>query len=250
MRTIDANRRGVTILGKYEQNNTTVVRFDVRPFIEQYEGCSIILCHKRARDIIGTPVGSFEVIDSVGYWTVTKGDVLYIGKGQAELQILQGNKKRKSITYETLVVQSPTWGPAQPEQPFKSWAQKVIEASEALAGECEWDKINNKPETFPPSYHTHDADYVTYTQKETHVPGSVGEALAEALNCRVHFCEELPAVDIKLRGHFFVVFNDEGDKIYMLMMTMNGLEWVLLHDGGKPPVAVYGTAIFGKDIFS
>ena len=249
MRTIDANRKGATILGKYDEHNTTVVRFDVSVFVAEYPGCSITLTHKRARDPIASPVGSFEFDDMYGYWTITAGDTAYVGLGQAELTVMLAGNKRKSITYETLVVESPTQGDTDPVEPFKSWAEKVIEAAEEAAGAADWLKLKNKPDTFPPDPHTHDADDLTFTEKEEHTPGSIGEAIAKALHCKVMWVDELPPVDEKYRGYFAVLFGEETDKIYMLMKKEGTLEWILLHDPTVVPVATYDNSKYDIGIF-
>lgn len=250
MRTIDANRRGATILGKYDEYNVTVVRFDVSTFVAEYPGCTITLTHRRARDPIAMPVGSFEVIGGTGYWTVARGDTIYVGRGEAEIDVVKDGQLRKSITYETLVVEAPTEGDPEPEEPFKSWVDKVLEAAGHIEGHLKWENIENKPEVFPPEDHTHDADDLTYTEKSVHTPGSIGEAIAKMNFCRVHIVEELPEATEDVRGHFMILLGTENDKIYMCMKVSGTLTWVLLHDPSIPDTAKYDDAKYDTSTFT
>ena len=247
MRTIDANYRGLTVLGKFDEFNTTVVRFDIADLCEEYAGCEVSLVHKRHGDKIAMPIANFEVVDGIGLWTVSEADTAYVGHGQAEIIFHSDTKRRKSVTYNTMVDESPSGDETEPPHPLKSWVDKVLEAAGHITGFLEWDNIQHKPNKFPPEDHTHDADELTYTEKVVHTVGSIGEAIA---NLKIPIVNELPVPEEKYYGRLMILhltgsssvygsaifgtnmFAEEGgnDFLYICMMKNGELIWVKLKD--------------------
>lgn len=128
MRTVDAVLGKPIELNKTGTNETTVIRFRVRQWLEAYPGCVITLIHRRAEDEKGLPVSGFTVDPDagMGLWTVSNADTAFPGGGECELIMDLGTKKAKSPTYFTMTVPSVGDQSEEPPEPYEGWVDMVV----------------------------------------------------------------------------------------------------------------------------
>ena len=124
---------GVIALGKQREGLITRV---VLPNIRQGAG-AIQLSHQRSDDKEPYPVPIREDGDKV-YWTVTRLDTTYPGRGQAELQWLgEDGEVAKSAIYQTFTIRSMPEPGAVPDEPLKPYIQAVAKNAQAAKDSAE-----------------------------------------------------------------------------------------------------------------
>lgn len=131
MRTVDATLDSPIQLTKTDTNITTTVRFNVKPWLDNYPGCVIELIHRRNKDAGGLPAAILETDGEFAYWLVTDADTAYAGRGEAELRMTCGEAKAKSPTYTTYVDRSVASDEEHPPEPIERFVEQISDAAAA-----------------------------------------------------------------------------------------------------------------------
>ena len=140
MKILDANRSGLTVIGRQGENRRTAVRFPVSAEVfEEYPEATVQVLHQRFGDPAAYPVHEDEYrVDSDGVvvWTVLSGDTAKCGRGQCELVFSEGDVVVLTIIYATQVLPSLSAG-EEPPEPWESWTREISRSRDAAAESAE-----------------------------------------------------------------------------------------------------------------
>ena len=140
MKILDANRSGLTVIGRQGENRRTAVRFPVSAEVfEEYPEATVQVLHQRFGDPAAYPVHEDEYrVDSDGVvvWTVLSGDTAKCGRGQCELVFSEGDVVVLTIIYATHVLPSLSAG-KEPPEPWESWTGEISRSRDAAAASAE-----------------------------------------------------------------------------------------------------------------
>lgn len=129
MREIEASQAFPIEIGRIGEAEAARVHFDVSGWQETYgPGGSWSLLIQRATDAAAYPVVIVPAEDDI-QWTVSESDAAVPGYGKAELVYTIGDTVAKSVIY-TLNVLTALDGSADPPDPWRSWVNTVLAASE------------------------------------------------------------------------------------------------------------------------
>jgi len=123
---------GQTIcLGWQTENAVEAVVFDKPEWLAAYGPGTFELVHKRRQDTEALPV-AVDVSGGTVTWNIEAGDVLYRGRGEAQLRYFGTDGKIKcSEIYETQVQRSLVSDSDVPE-PMQGWVEQVLAAAAGI----------------------------------------------------------------------------------------------------------------------
>lgn len=139
MRTVEAAKTCLILLGRVGENDHTRVIFDVSGWLAEYPSATIGLYNRPARQEASYPVASIQRDGAIVVWTVKSCDTAEEGRGQCELVAVDGETIVKSEIFSTAV--SPALdGSATPPAPWEEWQLEFIrlkDEAEAAAEDAE-----------------------------------------------------------------------------------------------------------------
>lgn len=113
-------------IGKVAENEYTTVKFDIKSFLSIFPNASFELFHKRRKDDDAYPCTT-EIDNDFLLWTVTESDLAYVGEGEAQIIVTNGDIVAKSNIYKTLTVRAISTSEDPPES-YQAWVNSVIAA--------------------------------------------------------------------------------------------------------------------------
>ena len=140
MRPVYATPGRALDIGRYPENDTVKVVFDVKCWRQQYPAGSIALLHQRPGDDGAQPVAGLTVGSKDAEWLVSNADVLNAGEGIATLILVNGGQVELSESWKTVIGEPVTEESETPPEPIVSYMTAVIEAVEsydAMTAEAE-----------------------------------------------------------------------------------------------------------------
>jgi len=171
---VDASESKVNILGRLGENEATVVWFPIRSILYEFPDATFVLLNKRVKDPAAYPV----VVEKDGVylkWTVTSGDLAYVGDGECEINAYQGSAIVKTVIYKTRVLHALD-GSGTPPDPWKSWQQAVAEdadRAEAAADRAET-AVAHSPMVVEGIWYVWNADEEEYVSTGIPAQGETG----------------------------------------------------------------------------
>lgn len=124
---IDAKLDQITKIGRVGENETRVIRFNVKDILEEFPGATIYLLNKRVNDPSSYPVPNTEIDGDYLLWTVSSGDVAQVGIGNCELKAVKDNAILKDDIYVTKT-ETALDGSEEPPDPWQGWIDEVMDA--------------------------------------------------------------------------------------------------------------------------
>ena len=132
MRTVEAAKTCLILLGRAGENDHTRVIFDVSGWLAEYPSAVIGLYNRPARQEAAYPVANIQRDGASVVWTVKSCDTAEEGRGQCELVAIDGETIVKSAIFDTAVSPALT-GSATPPAPWEEWMAEFVR----LKGEAE-----------------------------------------------------------------------------------------------------------------
>lgn len=129
---VNAQEGKKIVLGRLGENDALVVRFFVRSILYEFPGATFTLLNQRANDAAAYPVNTV-LNGNYLEWTVKSSDVAQKGNGECQIVAYKGEAIVKTVIYKTEVLDALD-GSGTPPQPWQSWVDSVVEASEEAKG--------------------------------------------------------------------------------------------------------------------
>lgn len=139
MKILDANRSGLTVIGRQGENSRTIMRFPESAAVyEEYPEATVQVLHQRFGDPAAYPVHEeyIGIDEGVVYWQIQSGDTAKVGRGQCELVFAEGDVIVKTMIYGTQVLPSLSAG-EEPPEPWESWTGEIARSRDAAAESAE-----------------------------------------------------------------------------------------------------------------
>lgn len=116
------------VLGRQAENEVTTIQFPVARWVEEYGNGEFHLWHRRSQDSTAYPVIVAREGDYV-FWVVNSTDLQFSGRGEAQLDLVIGEKVVKSEIFKTIVSRSLNADGEMPD-PYEPWVTRVEEYAE------------------------------------------------------------------------------------------------------------------------
>lgn len=134
---LETSNQTILVIGRSGENIVTKINFDFDSYFQEFGSGTPYLWYKRPSDSYEYPI-QLDIENHIATWNITASDTQYVGTGQVQLiYVVNGVIKKKSRIFTVKVMESIDPQEETPPDPYKTWVDKIMQASETAQTSAE-----------------------------------------------------------------------------------------------------------------
>lgn len=130
-------------IGIQTEMGVEAIGFDVKPWLDEYDGLTITVWPTRPGEGAAYPAADVKLVGTVLYWTPNATDTAISGVGRVEILGIADGKRKLSGYCDTLVKGTSLDATQETPEPIKPWVDQVVMAgAQALTAVDKMPKIS------------------------------------------------------------------------------------------------------------
>ena len=117
-------------VGVQTESGVESIGFDVKPWMDEFDGLSFSVWVTRADDASAYPAADVELVGTILYWQPNVVDTAVAGAGKVEILAITGDKRKLSGWCGTMVKATSLAATQETPEAARPWVDEVLEAAD------------------------------------------------------------------------------------------------------------------------
>lgn len=124
-------------LGHQTEKGVTEIGFNVKPWLDAYEGIDLSVWPTRPGEAAAYPAADIRLVGTVLYWYPNETDTAIAGEGKVEIVGITGDKRKLSGWCGTSVKETSLGGTQDPPEGIKPYYEGIIDAAKDVKADVD-----------------------------------------------------------------------------------------------------------------